>query len=70
MSHFVNKCKHGKVLGQCRCASRDKVVRRVACVPSCPPDAYVGKHVAEQSPVETPVEMIERLQRELSEGTR
>lgn len=36
MSHFVKKCKHGRIYGQCRCASPNKVEIRVACGDECP----------------------------------
>lgn len=36
MAHYIEKCKHGKVVGQCRCPSKDKVERLVDCVdPEC-----------------------------------
>lgn len=31
MTHHVNKCKHGVMLGQCRCASPNKVAILVQC---------------------------------------
>lgn len=33
--HMVMKCKHGKVVRQCRCPSPDKTVRIVDCY-DCP----------------------------------
>ncbi len=31
MGHYIAKCKHGVVMGQCRCASPNKSVRIVEC---------------------------------------
>lgn len=31
MSHYINKCEHGQVMGQCRCPSNNKYVRIVPC---------------------------------------
>lgn len=31
MSHYVTKCKHGKLGRQCRCPSSDKFTRTVSC---------------------------------------
>lgn len=36
MSHFIEKCKHGKVVSQCRCIDQNKTVRIVKCPTSCP----------------------------------
>ncbi len=34
-SHYVEKCQHGIVHGQCRCPSRNKYVRYVPCGAAC-----------------------------------
>lgn len=31
MSHYIQKCKHGKVISQCRCPSPDKFVQIIRC---------------------------------------
>lgn len=36
MSHFIEKCKHGKVVSQCKCIGLDKTIRIVRCPESCP----------------------------------
>ena len=33
--HYVEKCQHGVVHGQCRCPSRNKWVRYVPCGAAC-----------------------------------
>ena len=33
--HYVEKCQHGVVHGQCRCPSRSKWVRYVPCGAAC-----------------------------------
>lgn len=38
MTHYVQNCKHGKTLGQCRCPGPNKAVRIVPCPPSCETD--------------------------------
>lgn len=35
--HFIAKCKHGVVVSQCRCPSKDNAIRLVACPDSCTP---------------------------------
>jgi hypothetical protein len=30
--HFIKQCKHGRLVTQCRCFSKDKRVEIVACV--------------------------------------
>lgn len=35
MPHHINKCKHGIVVSQCRCMSKDKTVILVRCPPHC-----------------------------------
>lgn len=35
MSHYVEKCIHGVIVGQCRCPSKDKTVRVVSCPEHC-----------------------------------
>lgn len=34
-NHYVMKCQHGVVVGQCRCPAKDKAVRIVSCPASC-----------------------------------
>lgn len=34
--HFIEKCKHGKIMAQCRCPSPDKTINIVSC--SCVED--------------------------------
>lgn len=34
--HYMERCEHGTVAGQCRCPSKDKSVRIVPCPPYCP----------------------------------
>lgn len=37
MSHFKEICElHGSIRTQCRCADRNKTVRKIACGPYCP----------------------------------
>lgn len=35
MSHYVQKCKHGVVMAQCRCPAPDKVEVLVPCPSTC-----------------------------------
>ena len=34
-THFKSECKHGVLVSQCRCPSKDKSVRIVPCPKSC-----------------------------------
>ena len=38
--HYVMKCKHGIVMGQCRCPSENKTVKTVGCGDSCEPEKH------------------------------
>lgn len=45
MSHFIHICEeHGRVMAQCRCPSKDKVVKKIPHDSRC--DTY-GKAVEE-----------------------
>ncbi len=34
-THFIQKCRHGVVVAQCRCPSPDKLVHLIDCPPEC-----------------------------------
>lgn len=34
-SHYINRCVHGTLMGQCRCPSPDKAQNTVECRPPC-----------------------------------
>lgn len=34
--HYIEKCVHGTVGGQCRCPSPSKTVKHIDCPPDCP----------------------------------
>lgn len=38
MAHFIRKCRHGRVVTQCRCMSKDKVVEIAPCGAACVAD--------------------------------
>lgn len=35
MSHYMEMCVHGRIMGQCRCPSNSKTVRTVKCDAQC-----------------------------------
>lgn len=37
-THFIEKCRHGVVVTQCRCSNKNKSVRIVECPSNCPSD--------------------------------
>jgi len=47
--HFRVECKHGVVIRTCRCTSKDKTVKIVACPPTCTHyNDYVPKHLKQE----------------------
>lgn len=47
MGHFIDRCKHGTVMAQCRCPDKNKREGLAPCGPECPapepkPDAQAG----------------------------
>lgn len=36
VGHYIERCEHGTVGGQCRCPSKDKEIRRIPCPSNCP----------------------------------
>lgn len=49
MSHFVNKCKHGFIYGQCRCMG-DKITNIVQCPTDATHASYVSTASINQQP--------------------
>jgi hypothetical protein len=39
-THFKSVCKHGMIVTQCRCPSKDKEERLVPCPSLCDPIAF------------------------------
>lgn len=51
MSHFINQCKHGVVVSQCKCPSNTKTVTIVPCVDE---KACEERVAASAAPIEPP----------------
>lgn len=41
--HMRYECKHGRMIAQCRCPSKDKIIRVGDCFPDCPVDDGLDK---------------------------
>ncbi len=66
-SHFIQKCQHGVVVAQCRCADPNKAVTVVACPENCG-----VRMLAEETMAELPMENAaqQRMRRDNLAGAR